>query len=312
MAGFNEMIGRTNVPIPTATVNEILAGAPAESVALTRMRKARMTTKSQTQPVLSTLPDAYWVNGDTGLKQTTHAEWGSVSMTAEELAVLVPVPNAVIDDSDMDIWGEIRPLLVEAIGKKVDQAVLFGVDKPASFPAAMVPQAIAVGNVVTRSETTDLGQDVAALGQRLATQGYSINGFASSPGLQWELIGLRATGGAPIYTPSLSAGAPSGLYGFPLQEVTNGAWNASAVTLLAADWSKFIVGIRQDITFDLFDQMIISDDAGKVVFNAAQQDSKVMRVVFRLGYQVANPLNRLPGAQNTKYAAGIIAPDVTP
>src|SRR5690606_40591140 len=60
--------------------------------------------------------------------------------------------------------------------------------------------------------------------------------------------------------------------------------------------------------FDLFDQMVISDDDGKVIFNAAQQDSKVMRVVFRVGFQVANPVTRVNTNGATRYPAGVVTP----
>ena len=51
---------------------------------------------------------------------------------------------------------------------------------------------------------------------------------------------------------------------------------------------------------------MISDDAGKVIFNSAQQDSKVMRVVFRVGFQTANPLTRVNPTAATRYPAGVV------
>lgn len=308
MAGFNESISRSNVPIPEPVVADIIKTLPEDSVALTRMKRATMSTKTLKQPVLATLPEAYWLNGDTALKETTHAEWGSVVMTAEELAVLVPVPNAVYDDTNISVWSEIQPLLREAIGKKVDAAALFGTDKPASWPVAMVPGAIAAGNTVAAGTGKDLGVDVAALGEKLAGEGFATNGFASRPGLGWKLIQARTTDGTPVYGPSFAQGQPSTLYGQPLNEVMNGAWDSTKAELVAADWSKFIIGLRQDFTFDIFDQMVISDASGKVIFNAAQQDSKVMRVVFRVGFQVANPLTRVQADEAKRYPAGVITP----
>ena len=46
------------------------------------------------------------------------------------------IPQAVIDDSDFDIWAEARPLLIEAFGAKLDAAVFFGTDKPAACMCA--------------------------------------------------------------------------------------------------------------------------------------------------------------------------------
>ena len=308
MAVYDQRILREDVPVPVEEVNEIIQEAPKTSVALSRMRQVRMSSKTRKQPVLATLPVAYWVDGDTGLKQTSKATWDNVVMTAEELAVLVPVPNAVLDDSNMPIWENVRPLVSEAIGKKVDESTVFGIDKPVTFPDAVVPGAIAAGNTLAEGTNTDLGADVAALAGMVAADGFAVNGFATAPGYNWRLVGLRDANGQPLYGNPMQSGQPGTLYGYPLNEVTNGAWQADAATLVAADWSKFIIGIRQDITFDIFDQMVITDDEGKVIFNAPQQDSKVMRVVFRFGYQVANPLTRTNADGATRYPAGVLTP----
>lgn len=313
MAGFANIIGRSDAEglLPDQVINEIIQEAPKSSVILDRAKPVRMSSKKAKQPVLSSLPEAYWVDGDTGMKQTTKNAWTGLTITAEELAVIVPIPDAVIDDANVPLWDQIKPLLAEAIGKKVDDAGLFGVDKPASWPTAIIPGAIAAGNTVEAGTGVDLGVDVASLGQLVAEDGFGITGFATKPGLQWQLVGLRSETGVPIYTPSLSAGTPAGLYGYPLNEVMNGSWDPEAATLLAADWSKFVVGIRQDITYDLFSEGVISDADGKVILNLMQQDTKALRVVFRVGFQVAKPITRIGGG--TGYPAGVIVPaDVTP
>lgn len=313
MAGYANVIGRADAGealLPDQIINEIIAEAPKDGVIRNRARKVRLSAKKAKQPVLSTLPEAYWVDGDTGLKQTTKSAWGAQTITAEELAVIVPIPDALIDDASVPLWDQIKPLLVEALDQKIDGAAIFGTDKPASWPTGIVPAAIAAGNTVTAGTGADLGVDVASLGEKIAKQGYGINGFASQPGLQWQLVGLRNAQGTPIYTPSLAAGTPSGLYGYPMNEVLTGAWNAQSATLLAADWTKFVVGIRQDVTFQMFSEGVISDADGKVILNLMQQDTKALRVVFRVGFQVAKPITRIGGA--TGYPAGVIVPAVTP
>lgn len=301
------IIGRTEAAnlIPDQEVNEIIKMAPQQSVMLSNARIVRMTSKKYKQPVLSTLPEAYWVNGDTGLKSTSKADWSGLTITAEELAVIVPIPDAVIDDSSVPLWSEVRPLVAEAIGKKVDGAAIFGVDKPDSWPDAIVTAATSAGNTVTRGTGEDLGVDVASLGAKIAGQGYGINGFVSKPGIQWELIGLRDDNGQPIYTPI--AGSPSnGLYGYKLNEVMNGSWDSNEAELIALDWTKQLVGIRQDVTYEIFSEGVISDADGKVLLNLMQQDTKALRVVFRVGYAVAKPLTRVQG--QTAYPGGVILP----
>lgn len=295
--------------IPTEYATQIIQDAPKSSVSLTRMRQIRMSTRTRTQPVLDSKPIAYWVGGDTGLKQTTKMKWSGLSITAEELAAIVPIPEAVIADSGIPIWPEVMPRLTSALGYKLDQATLFGVDKPSSFPDGIIPQAITAGNTLTQGK--DLAKDVASMGQKLAEQGFAMNGFASKPGLNWELIGLRNANGSPIYVPSLASGAPSTLYGFGLNEVDNGAWDATKAVLLGADWSNFVVGIRQDITYKLLDQSVISDDNGKVILNLAQQDCVAMRVVFRVGFQIANPINDVQPDKSKRFPAYVITPAST-
>lgn len=312
MAGYDESIERgspTDPLIPETITNQLVVeDVPKASVLLTRGRQVRLSNKVSRQPVLATLPEAYWVSGDTGLKETTAATWENVFITAEELAVIVPIPDAYFDDASIPLWDTIRPLLAEAIGKKVDQAGLFGTDKPASWPTAVVPGAIAAGNTVTTGTGDDLAAEVAALGQAVAEDGFAVNGFASSPGFNWRLVGMRSVDGVPIYTPSLAAGAPSTLYGYPLNEVQNGAWAPGTVDLIAADWSKLVVGVRQDMQFRIFSEGVISNAEGEVVLNLMQQDTKAMRVTFRVGFQVANPLNRVNANDSTRYPAAVLEP----
>ena len=90
--------------IPIQESNEIIQGTIAQSAVLSRGRKlANMTSKQYKMPVLDMLPIAYFVNGDNGQKKTTKQAWDKKFITAEEIAVIVPIPEAVLDDSDYDI-----------------------------------------------------------------------------------------------------------------------------------------------------------------------------------------------------------------
>ena len=314
MAGFNDLITRTDVPIPTEEVGELLKVMPEESVLLKRARRQPMSTKSLKQTVMTTFPDAYWVDGDTGLKQTTKQTFAQPTMTAEELAVIAVVPDAVIDDSSLPIWETLRPYLAEAIGRKVDQAAIYGIDKPASWPLALVPGAIAAGVITPGNlaatpadERKDAGQLVADLGLKMARDaGANLTGLVAQAGTGWELDRIRDADRRPIYD-----GVAGALRGVPFDELKNGAWSSvstgdTAVPLIGVDWSQVYVGIRQDITVKLLDQAVISDADGKVIFNLAQQDAKALRVVFRVGYQAIMPINHQQTDATKRFPAGVI------
>jgi HK97 family phage major capsid protein len=279
--------------IPDAERNEILKGVQASSIALQLGRRVNLSTKVERQPVLSALPEAYWVDGDTGLKDTTKAEWDSKLLTAEELAVIVPVPDAVRDDAAYDIFAEIRPLLVEAIAVKLDAAVLFGTDAPTSYEDSIVEGALAAGNVETKgTNSPDLAEDINQVMAHVEADGFMVNGFAARTRLKAQFRGLRDQNDNLLFSPSLTAGTPSSLYG---ENVVFGAdalgnWIDEGVDLIAGDWSKLVVGVRQDITFKLFTEGVISDSSGNVVLNLMQQDSKALRVVARYAYTIANPI----------------------
>ena len=309
MPTYNTSISRdesSDPLVPTPVAQEIIKEMPKQSVILNNSRRVVMASQTLRQPVLSVLPSAYWVTGDTGLKQTGTADWNNVTLTAEELAVLIPIPLAYLDDAQVPIWDEVAPLVVEAIGSKLDAAALFGTDAPSSFPTSIYPGCLAAGNVVVKgASSTDLAQNIAYMGQLLAEDGFNVSGFAAAPGLNWQLIQLRGDG-APIYQPALQDAVGSRLYGFPIQEVANGSWDASEALLIAGDWSKSIVGVRQDITFTRHTDGIVSDADGAVVYNAMQQDSVIYRAVFRVGFAIANPETRVNSTDGTRYPFGVV------
>ena len=127
------MIQRDNLAglIPEPVSREIFQGAIENSAVLRAGRRLpNMTSKTQSINVLDMLPMAYWVNGDTGYKETASQAWEKKKLYAEELAVIIPIPEAVLDDSNYDIWGEVKPRIVEAMGRRIDEAILFGIGKP--------------------------------------------------------------------------------------------------------------------------------------------------------------------------------------
>lgn len=322
MAKYDETLDRSQPSrsareLPETVANEVIKDVVEDSVALRLARTFRMTAYQHRMRVLKAFADAYWLTGtddvrggggsgtqkekDSAVKGRTKVEWDNVFLTPEELAVLVPVPDAWMDDSDI-AWEEIRSEIVRAFAKKIDEAIFFGAGGvPGTMGAGLVSDAKAAGNVVYKgqgapegnSHHEDLALDIAALGELLDSNGYMLSGFATHPGFKWRLRRLRDQDGQPILQ---QVDGGFALYGEPMVEVRNGAWDRSEAAMVAGEWDKLVVGVRQDITFRVFDQAVLTDPSdGKVVYNAVEQDGKVLRAVMRLGYAVPNPVKALGG-----------------
>lgn len=294
--------------IPVETASEIIRAVTQQSAALSLMRKLpNMTSKQTKLPILSALATAGFVNGDIGLKPVSQAAWSNKFITAEEIAVIIPIPEAVLDDAEYDIFGEIKPQIIEEFGRVIDGAVFFSVDKPASWPTGIVDGAIAAGKTVALGTGTDIAADVNTLMGLVEASGYDVNGFAAAIGVKSQLRGLRDNTGAPIFQPSLTAGTPGTLYGQAINYPKNGAWDASKALILGGDFGQAVYSIRQDITYKVLDQAVISDGEGKIVYNLAQQDMVALRCVMRLGWQLPNPINRMDTTDN-RYPFAVLTP----
>lgn len=306
-------ISRSNADalIPVDVSNEIIQNMPTSSAALRLFKQLpNMSTKQQTLPIAASLPNAYFLNGDTALKQTTNAEWNKLVLTAEEIAVIIPIPEAVIDDASYDIWAALKPQIVEAFGLAIDSAVFFGVNKPDSYPSAIVPAAIAAGNCVTVGTASDVAEDIIGengLMSKVEESGFRVTGFFADSSMEAKFRSLRDKNGQLIYMPALTSEVPDTLVGRQLIYDDAGCvFDSSQALMIAGDFSKAVYSIRQDLTYKILDQAIIQNNDGSIAYNLAQQDMVALRCVMRLGVQVANPVNR--SGKEAKYPFAVLQP----
>jgi hypothetical protein len=113
---YDNITSRTDAAalIPEEVSKEMLTNLQerAQGSAALKLFKRVPVGRAQVRfPVLSALPIAYWVTGDTGLKQTTEVNWANKYLNIEEIAVIVPVPDNVLDDSGADLVDQVQPLM---------------------------------------------------------------------------------------------------------------------------------------------------------------------------------------------------------
>lgn len=286
----------TDALIPEQVSREIIQGVTEQSVVFSMGRKLpNMSSNRTVMPVLDMLPVAYFVNGDNGTKKTTKMAWAKKKIYAEEIAVIVPIPEAVIDDADYDIWGEVKPRLIEAFGQKVDGAVLFDIEKPDSWRDGIVTTATSAGAVVT--ETSDLYKDIMGTDgviAKIESSGFFPTGHMADISMRAKLRELRDNNGNLLFKSDMQSGTNYSLDGNRMEFPRNGAFDPTKALMISGDFSQLVYAIRQDITFKIFDQGVVQDPStGEIVYNLMQNDMVALRAVMRLGWEIPNPINAL-------------------
>ena len=282
-------IDKTNVEalIDTQVANEIFEGVVKESKALSMFRRLPNMTSDKTKlRVLDSLPIAYFVDESTnnGRKNITKMAWDKKYINAEELAVIVPIKENVLNDISIDIWSEVKPRIVEAFGKKIDNAIFNGTDKPANWRAGLIPSIVTAGAEVTEGD--NLYSDINDVMTKVEESGYNVTGLLGGVGLKGKFRMLTDTTGQPIKGTEIDS--------LPKAFLDNGAWDKTKSILIAGDFSQAVYAIRQDVTYKVLTEAVIQDpSSGDILYNLAQDDMVALRVVMRLGWEIPNPVNAL-------------------
>lgn len=296
--------------IPEQIARDIIQDVATQSVVLNMGRRLpNMTSNRLRMPVLDMLPMAYFVEGDNGQKKTTKMAWDKKFITAEEIAVIVPIPEAVLDDADYDIWGEVRPRIVEAFGKVIDAAIIFDDGKPVSWRDGIITTATNAGAVTTVSG--DMYDDIMGEGGVIAKveeSGYFVNGHIADISMRAKLRGIKDTTGQPIFKSDMQSSTQYVLDGSPVSFPNNGVFDKSKALMISGDFSQLVYAIRQDITFKLFTEGVVQNPDGSIAYNLMQNDMVALRAVMRLGWEIPNPINSVEEDKEKRCPFAILKP----
>ena len=291
--------------IPTQYANQIIQGILVQSAALALGKRMPMGTGIAEIPIAGAFPTAAFVS--TGARKPfTDFKLTSETMKAEEIAAVIAIPQNYLDDTTIDLWGYARPLLAQAIAVALDNAVIWGVGAPASYPTGGIADP-AFSTVVTTG--TDPLDTVNAAFGAVEAQGLPVTGADADLVVKAALRGVRDTNGAFLLGPQQAeSAAPNSLYGVPLMFTLI---SQQAQDFIAGDWDALMMGVRQDISYDTSTDGIIADDTGKVLVSAFQDDQVLMRVHARFGCVVAQPVTARAPAGGKPFAIADVAPAVT-
>jgi len=311
MPTYNSIISRTDAAalIPEEVSARMLKALAADSAVLNSFTRVPVAAAQVRFPILSALPVAYFVTGDTGLKQTSEVNWDNKYLNIEELAVICPVPENVLDDTDFDIWNEVEPLIRQAIARTLDDAVFFGTNAPGTWPTdiAAACAAVTAPNSVVRGTAAaaagGIAGDLSDVLSLLELEGYDASQLIARTTLKGLLRNARNVDGDRH--PEVDQ---NNVYGASVSYPMRGLWPTalSSPELFALDPAEFVVGVRSDISIKVLDQAVIQDGAGAIVYNLAQQDMVATRVTFRVGWQVSNTINYDEPTEADRYPAAFL------
>ena len=283
---------------------EVIQGTVKSSVAMQLFRRLPdMSSGMVRMKVLDTLPVTYWVDNDTdnGRKKLTKMAWDNKYIVAEELAVIVPIKEDLLDDADIDIWEQVRPRISEAFAKSFDEAVFTGVNKPKGFRADLLTSIKNAGAQITPGQDTLYKQIDNAMA-KVEESDYEPTALLGGLNMKSQFRNMLDTTGQPLNQTEI--GSLARYY------VSNGAWDKTKAKFIVGDFSQAVYAIRQDVTYKLLTEAIIQDPStGAILYNLAQDDMVALRVTMRLGWEIPNPINAEQPDESVRFPFAAVAGD---
>lgn len=268
--------------VPEEIAQEIVKDVARGSSILRRSKTVSMTSDRKKVPVMADGVGAYWVGEGKRIK-TSKPQWIFPELEAKKLAVIIPVTKEKLEDSTFDVFGELKEAIAEAFYTAIDAAALFGTDSP--FETNIVKSATDEGNIVVRGTNADLSLDASDTMALVEDASLDVNGFAAHYGIKNDLRKLRDANGNALFVPETDQNE---FYSNPIDFSRNGAWDKSKADLIAGDWTKSLVGVRDGIEYEILKEATLQDtldEDGKPI-SLAEQDLIAIKATMRLGYLV--------------------------
>lgn len=266
--------------VPTEKAEEIIKAVARGSSILRLSKVEPMTSETKKFPVMTDGPGAYWV-GETERIETSKAEWIFPEMIAKKLAVIIPTTKEKLNDATIDVFSEMTAAISEAFYTAIDAAAIFGTNSP--FAKNIVKSATDAGNIVTKGTNATLDLDVSDAMAGIEADGLDVNGFAAHYGIKNELRKLRDTHGNQLYVDGVNQRE---FFGNPIEFVRNGAWDKTKAQIVAADWTKSLVGIREGISYEILKEATLQNVTmgdGKPL-SLAENDMIAIKATMRIGF----------------------------
>lgn len=266
--------------VPTEQAAGIMKKVALGSSVLRLSKVEPMTSDKKQFSVMTDGPGAYWV-GETERIETSGATWIFPEMVAKKLAVIIPVPKEKLNDTTIDVFGELQGPIAEAFYKSFDAAALFGTNSP--FAKSVLSVANLGNNEIVDGTADSLDLDVSDLMALVEDDGLDVNGFTAHYGIKNRLRKLRDTNGNALFVPGVDQNE---FYNEPIEFSRNGAWDKEEAEIIAGNWDYSLVGIREGIDYEILTEATLQSVTmadGKPL-SLAENDMIAIKATMRIGY----------------------------
>lgn len=266
--------------IPTEQSEEVIKLTVRGSSVLRLAKLEDMKSDTKIVPVMTEGAGAYWV-GEGQRIQTSKATWIFPKLEAKKLAVIIPCSKEKMYDTTIDVFSELKENIAEAFYTAIDSAALFGTNSP--FAQNIFQTASERENLIIMGTNKTLDLDVSDAMGLVEAAGLDVNGAATHIGIKKTLRNLRDTNGNMLYVPDTDT---TQFYANPIEFNRNGSWDKNKAELIVGDWTKLLVGIRQNIEYEILTEATLQgtlDKDGKPL-SLAEQDLVAIKATMRIGF----------------------------
>jgi len=204
-----------------------------------------MTSQTLKLNSRTTHPKAYWI-GEKQSKTTTSAELDQVTLTANKLVCRIEMTDELVADANVGIVNLMTEWFARAIGIEEDNAFFTGT-------GAGQPRGISIETIANQSVGASVDFDDVIDLMDLIPQDSKRNGaFIANAEALRLLRKVKDSNNAYIWRQGLGRNSgqtealPDSIYGHPVYEQND----LSGDEIYFGDWSKYIIGDRQQITVE--------------------------------------------------------------
>lgn len=272
---------RTNINLPVAISNEIMAKTQEASAIMRLARKITLPGRGAAINVITSDPTAAWV-GETGAKPVSNPGLETKIMRAYKLAVIMPISKEFRRDADA-LYEELVRRLPNALGAKFDATVFGNGAKPGDDFDNFA-------SVTKQSLASDVYQGLVAADTDVSLHGGVVNGYAISPQMRGILLGAVDQDKRPLFVNNTAEGAIPMILGARTL-VTKGAFvsGSPSVVGVAGDWSQAMYGTVEGVQIDISDEatLKLGDDS---VLYLWQNNMFAVRAEIEVGFRADTDL----------------------